>query len=61
MISMLKPLMSIALDLQKQYKESLGPITSKLSKGIVSLPDELLPSIFDFAVRMEGTEARGKP
>lgn len=54
MVAMLTPLISVALDLQHRYKQSLGPIISKMSKGIASLPEELLPIIFGFAVRAAG-------
>lgn len=54
MVSMLKPLMNIALDLQHQYQQSLQPIMSKVSKSFTSLPEELLPIIFELAVFAEG-------
>ncbi len=54
MVLILKPLMKIVLDLQAQYKQTLDPIVAKLSKGIASLPDELLRIVFKFAVWMEG-------
>ncbi len=56
MVLMLKLLTNNALGLQKRYKKFLDPIVFKLSKGIASLPDELLSIIFKFAVRKEGTE-----
>lgn len=54
MVLMLMPLITVALDLQRRYKQSLAPIISRLSKGFASLPDEVLPVIFEFAVRAEG-------
>ncbi len=54
MISMLNALTSTALTLQKRLRQCQEPIVSRLSKGIASLPDELLPMIFKFAVWDEG-------
>ncbi len=54
MVSILKPLLSIALDLQEEYKQTLDPVIAKLSRGITSLPNELLHLIFEFAVRTDG-------
>ncbi|KLO13739.1 hypothetical protein SCHPADRAFT_997160 [Schizopora paradoxa] len=54
MISLLKLLTNIASDFQMEYKQFLSPSTSKLSKAIDSLPDDLLAYIFELAVRMEG-------
>ncbi len=51
---MLGSLMKVALSFQKQYKPGVLSIISKLSRGMASLPDELLPIIFDFAVRAQG-------
>ncbi len=57
---MLKAMLSIASDLQKQFKENLRPIISKLSEGITSLPDELIATVFKFLSGRKGSEARGR-
>ncbi len=55
-VSMLKslPVMSVAFEFQERYNQRTSAIISNLSKGIVSLPDELLPIIFELAVQEEG-------
>lgn len=54
MKSILTPLMENAMDLQKQYKSILSQVITKLSKGVASLPNEVLAMVFGFAVRAEG-------
>ncbi len=53
-VSMLKSLTSVAVEFQDRYKQFATSISSKLSRGFASIPDELLPIIFEFAVRAEG-------
>lgn len=57
MISILKSLTAAAEDIKKEYDQVLGPSISQLSKGIDSIPDEILAIIFEVDVREEG--ARG--
>lgn len=52
-VSILEPLRTIALELQKQFKQSLVQVITNLSEGIASLPDELLSPIFKYAVRAQ--------
>ena len=58
MLSILRPLLSVALDHEKRYKQVMGPIASKLGKGVATLPDEILAMIFEVAVRMEKHNGR---
>jgi len=56
MIPILDGLKSSITLLQQRFRRRLKPITSMLSKGIASLPDELLSPIFEFtACPGEGT------
>lgn len=45
---MLVTLASSILDLRQSYRIFLDPITSKLSKGLLTLPDELISMIFRY-------------
>ncbi|KLO08303.1 hypothetical protein SCHPADRAFT_944572 [Schizopora paradoxa] len=56
MTSILKHLTDTATELGRQYKGILNPVMSKLSKGISSLPDEVLAMVFESAVRAAGQE-----
>ncbi len=53
-VSMLKTLLDFASVFQDHLNRIQRRIISKLSRGIDSLPDELLPVIFKFAVWDEG-------
>ncbi len=55
MVSVLKVLMNTALGLQRDYDNCLKLFVPKLSKGIASIPDELVALIFKFATRQENT------
>ncbi|KLO06372.1 hypothetical protein SCHPADRAFT_986544 [Schizopora paradoxa] len=48
MAKILKALLDAATELQHDYDEFLQPTVSKLSKGITSVPDEILALIFKF-------------
>ncbi|KLO08310.1 hypothetical protein SCHPADRAFT_944579 [Schizopora paradoxa] len=54
MRSILKHLTDVATELSQEYKDILGPIVPKLSKGISHLPDEILAMVFKWAVHAEG-------
>ncbi len=50
--------MASVAGLEKLYRRRLEPIASKLSKGLASLPDEILAQIFKFATRHERFRTR---
>lgn len=52
-VSMLKPLMSVALEFQEQFKKALAPTMAKAARAIASVPDDVLAIIFEAAVRAE--------
>ncbi|KLO08297.1 hypothetical protein SCHPADRAFT_944567 [Schizopora paradoxa] len=54
MVSMLDVLMEVAKGLQRQFRISQETIAAKLSRGIKSLPTELLSKIFQFVVWEQG-------
>ncbi|KLO06369.1 hypothetical protein SCHPADRAFT_933116 [Schizopora paradoxa] len=52
----LKALLDSAIEMQHDYDEYLELVVSKLSKGIASMPDELLARIFKFNADAYGTK-----
>ncbi len=55
MVTVLKVLMDTALSLQKDFDKCMNHFVPKLSKGIASIPDELVSLIFKCATHREST------